>query len=146
MSDAFPSAAPEIRVTNLARSAVYYERCLGFSWDWGIEGLGQVSRGGCRLFLSDNAFRGAADTGTPVVVWINLDSKTAVDELYTSWSRNGAEIVAKPESKPWSLHEFTARDLDGNQFRVFYDFAADLPDRGARRNDQAERDEARRTM
>jgi hypothetical protein len=32
-------------------------------------------------------------------------------------------IVSGPESKPWGLHEFTAKDPDGNIFRVFYDFA-----------------------
>jgi hypothetical protein len=34
-----------------------------------------------------------------------------------------AKIVSQPESKPWGLHEFTVEDLDGNLFRVFYDFA-----------------------
>ncbi len=54
-----------------------------------------------------------------------------VDDLHEIWSRGGAHIVSKPESKPWHLHEFTARDLDGNLLRVFYDFAWELRDRGA---------------
>jgi hypothetical protein len=54
--------------------------------------------------------------------------------------------VSTPESKPWHLHEFTARDLDGNRFRVFYDFAWELPDRGGRKDDAAERAEARRSL
>jgi len=29
------------------------------------------------------------------------------------------------ESKPWKLREFTVSDLDGNLFRVFYDFRGD---------------------
>jgi uncharacterized glyoxalase superfamily protein PhnB len=143
MSEQFPSAVPEIPVSDVARAAVYYENCLGFHWDWGVEGLGQVSRGGCRIFLTDNAFRGDENTGTPVVIWLNLNSKAEVDELYEAWSGSGAQIVAKPESKPWNLHEFTARDLDGNLFRVFYDFAWELPDRGGRKDDAAERDDAR---
>jgi uncharacterized glyoxalase superfamily protein PhnB len=144
MSDDLPSAVPEIRVSDVARAAVYYEKCLGFHWDWGVEGLGQVSRGGCRLFLTDNAFRGEGSTGTPVVIWLNLDSKAEVDALYESWRDRGAQIVAKPESKPWNLHEFTATDLDGNRLRVFYDFAGELPDRGGRQEDTALREEARR--
>ena len=76
MSEDFPSAVPEIRVNNLARAAVYYENCLGFHWGWGVEGIGQVSRG-------------------------------------------------------------------GNLFRVFYDFAWELPDRGGRKDDAAEREDAR---
>jgi len=143
MNEAFPSAVPEIRVSNVARAAVYYERCLGFRWDWGVEGIGQVSRGGCRIFLTDGAFRGDGGKCTPVTIWLNLDSKTEVDELHEAWSSSGAQIVAKPESKPWNLHEFTAADLDGNLFRVFYDFAWELPDRGGRKDDTAEREDAR---
>jgi uncharacterized glyoxalase superfamily protein PhnB len=141
MSAPFPSAVPELPVDDLARAAVYYEKTLGFSWDWGVEGIGQVSRGDCRLFLTDAAFRGATPgTATPTVIWINLSSKAAVDALHRTWSERGARIVAAPESKPWNLHEFTAADLDGNRLRVFYDFAWELPDRGGRPNDAPERE------
>ena len=143
MSEEFPSAVPEIRVKNVAHAAVYYEKCLGFHWDWGAEGIGQVSRGGCRIFLTDDAFRGDGADWTPAVTWLNLNSKTEVNELHEVWSRSGAQIVSKPESKPWNLHEFTAADLDGNLFRVFYDFAWELPDRGGRKDDNAEREAAR---
>jgi hypothetical protein len=57
------------------------------------------------------------------LTWLNLDSKEDVDELYRAWSASLARLIAAPESKPWGLHEFTAADLDGNLFRVFYDFA-----------------------
>ena len=142
MTEPFPTAAPEMPVSNVAQAAVYFEKCLGFHWDWGMEGIGQVSRGNCRLFLTDDAFRGGADRRVPVVIWINLGSKAEVDELHTAWSTCGARIVAAPESKPWNLHEFTAADLDGNLFRVFYDFAWELADRGGREDDTAERQAA----
>lgn len=140
MSAAFPGATPELPVGNVARAAVYYEKCLGFSWDWGVEGIGQVSRGDCRLFLTDDAFRGGSAGATPAVIWINLNSKAEVDALYGTWNERGAQIVVAPESKPWNLHEFTAADLDGNRLRVFYDFAWELPDRGGRADDAAERE------
>jgi uncharacterized glyoxalase superfamily protein PhnB len=143
MNEAFPGAVPELRVGDVARAAVYYEQCFGFHWDWGVEGIGQVSRGDCRIFLTDDAFRGDGSARTPAVIWLNLESKAAVDELYDAWSTSGAEIVAGPESKPWNLHEFTARDLDGNRLRVFYDFAWELPDRGGRKDDTREREDAR---
>lgn len=111
----------------MSKAAAYYKNCLGFHWDWGVEGIGQVSRGACRLFLTDNAFRESEGTGTPAVIWLNLKSKKEVDDLYEAWSSNGARIVSEPESKPWNLHEFTAADLDGTLFRVFYDFAWELP-------------------
>jgi len=143
MSEAFPGAVPELPVRDVARAALYYEKSLGFHWDWGVEGLGQVTRGDCRIFLADDAFRGDGGTSTPVVIWLNLNSRIEVDALYEAWSSRGARIVARPESKPWNLHEFTAADPDGNRLRVFYDFAWELPDRGGRKDDTAEREDAR---
>ena len=144
VSEDFPGAVPELRVKSVAVSAPYYEKCLGFHWDWGVEGIGQVSRGSCRIFLTDDEFRGERGEWTPAVIWLNLGSRAEVDALHGTWSSQGARILAKPESKPWNLHEFTAADLDGNQFRVFYDFAWELPDRGGRKDDTLEREEARK--
>lgn len=143
MNDEFPSAVPELRVNDVQRASLYYEKCLGFHWDWGVDGIGQVSRGACRIFLTDDAFRGDKGKATTAVIWLNLSSKTEVDELYEAWSSKGAHIVAKPESKPWNLHEFTAEDPDGNLLRVFYDFAWELPDRGGRKDDSLDRENAR---
>ena len=143
MNKSFPSAAPEIPVSDVTSAALYYERCLGFNWDWGTDGLGQVSRGSCRLFLTNAAFRTGGVARVPVVIWINLDSKDEVDDLHQAWSNSGARILAAPESKPWSLYEFIAADLDGNLFRVFYDFAWELPDRGGRVDDTDKQEAAR---
>ena len=133
MNEEFPAAVPEIPVNNVDEAAAYYENCLGFVKDWGGEGggIGQVSRGSCRIFLTNRAFREHYGNTGPVLIWLNLYSKTEVDEVYEAWSSCGARIVCKPESKPWNLHEFTAMDLDDNLLRVFYDFAWELPDRGA---------------
>jgi uncharacterized glyoxalase superfamily protein PhnB len=144
MSESFPSAAPEMPVRDVTSAALYYEKCLGFHWDWGTEGIGQVSKGDCRLFLTETGFRTGGVATPPVVVWINLGSKTEVDETHEAWKQGGARIVEAPESKPWNLHEFIAADLDGNLFRVFYDFAWELPDRGGRVDD-TEKQEAART-
>jgi uncharacterized glyoxalase superfamily protein PhnB len=75
------------------------------------------------MFLTDDAFREHHFNAGPVLVWLNLDSKEQVNELYGLWSASQAKIVSPPESKPWGLHEFTVADLDGNLFRIFYDFA-----------------------
>lgn len=143
MSDPFPSAAPEMPVSDVTNAALYYERALGFRWDWGTDGIGQVSRGDCRLFLTATTFRTRGIAVGPVVIWINLESKAEVDELHQVWSNSGARIVVAPESKPWNLHEFIAADLDGNLIRVFYDFAWELPDRGGRTHDTDKQDAAR---
>ncbi len=121
----FPGAVPEIPVSDLKKAVEYYERNLGFNIDWVEEGIGLagISKEHCRMFLADDAFRARYRNVGPALVWLNLDSKEQVNELYELWSASQAKIVSPPDSKPWGLHEFTAADLDGNLFRIFYDFA-----------------------
>lgn len=125
MKSEFPSAVPEIPVKNLAEATAYYEHNLGFTVDWSEAelGLAGISRGNCRMFLADSEFRKGYGNVGPTLIWLNLDSKDEVDELYRLWADSGAKLTSAPESKPWGLHEFTVVDPDGNIFRVFYDFA-----------------------
>jgi len=126
MNFEFPCPVPEIPVSDLKKAVAYYGNNLGFSIDWGAEGGGGIagiSKGQCRMFLTDDAFREHYRNAGPVLVWLNLDSKEQVSELFGLWSASQAKIVSAPESKPWGLYEFTAADPDGNLFRVFYDFA-----------------------
>jgi predicted lactoylglutathione lyase len=127
LSDKFPAAVPEIPVTDINKALDYYERKLGFTRDWGRAdgGIAGISKGDCRMFLTDRDFRHHHGNAPPVMIWLNLDSKEEVDELYGTWNASGAKMISSPESKPWKLHEFTASDLDGNLFRVFYDFSRD---------------------
>ncbi len=127
MKREFPSAVPEIPVTDMNAALDYYQRQLGFNVDWGgvDGGIAGISNGKCRMFLTNPDFRAQYGNASPVVIWLNLDNKKQVDELYAIWNANGARIISPPESKPWKLHEFTASDLDGNLFRVFYDFSRD---------------------
>jgi predicted lactoylglutathione lyase len=125
----FPQAVPEIPVANVDKAADYYVKVLGFQFDWGNDegGIGGISQGDCRIFLTNTSFRQHyGNTGGPIVVWLNLESKREVDELYQRWQQAGAKILAQPEDKPWNLREFTAADLDGNHLRVFYDFSWEL--------------------
>jgi len=121
----FPTPVPEIPVKDIKAAVAYYETQLGFTLDWGDEelGLAGISKGDCRMFLANEQYRKARGNVGPTLTWLNLDSKEAVDELYRVWSTSNAKLISAPESKPWGLHEFTAADLDGNLFRVFYDFA-----------------------
>jgi len=127
MSLQFPGAVPEIPVSDMKKALAYYKNNLGFNIDWGedeeVGGIAGISKGDCRIFLTDAGFRAGRGNAAPVLVWLNLDSKEQVNELHSLWSASQARIASPPESKPWGLHEFTAADLDGNLFRVFYDFA-----------------------
>jgi uncharacterized glyoxalase superfamily protein PhnB len=114
---------PEIPVRDIAAATAYYQETLGFRLDWGGEelGLAGISRGDCRIFLADEQYRKGYGNVGPTMTWLNLESTEEVDELYRAWSAGNAKLLSAPESKPWGLHEFTAADLDGNLFRVFYD-------------------------
>lgn len=133
MNAEFPAAVPEIPVSDIDTALQYYKNHLGFTIDWGDQdgGIAGISKGNCRLFLTNAAFRKHYGNSGPVVIWLNLDSKEAVDALYERWRGNRAKIISPPESKPWGLHEFTAADPDGNLFRVFYDFATPEREKGA---------------
>jgi uncharacterized glyoxalase superfamily protein PhnB len=112
-------------VKDINTAAAYYQRNLGFTLDWGGDdlGLAGISRGNCRMFLANQQHRKEYGNVGPTLTWLNLDSKEEVDGLYRMWSASNAKLMSAPESQSWGLHEFTAADLDGNLFRVFYDFA-----------------------
>jgi catechol 2,3-dioxygenase-like lactoylglutathione lyase family enzyme len=124
----FPAPVPEIPATNIDKATAYYVDKLGFTLDWGDEqsGIAGISRGNCRLFLTNSSFREHYGNTGPGLFWLNLDSKAEVDELFAEWTAAQAKIVSKPEDKPSKLHEFLAADLDDNLVRVFYDFRNDL--------------------
>jgi len=127
MNNEFPAAVPEIPVSDMNQALAYYQHKLGFSIDWGGAegGIAGISKGQCRMFLTNRDFRDGHGNAPPVIIWLNLGSKEEVDELYEIWNTTEARMISAPESKPWKLHEFTASDLDGNLFRVFYDFSRD---------------------
>ena len=127
MKEEFPPAVPEIPVSDMDQALDYYVGKLGFNIDWGGSegGIAGISKGHCRMFLTDHHFRERHGNAAPVMIWLNLCSKHEVDELYEIWNDCAVRIISTPESKPWKLHEFTVSDLDGNLFRVFYDFSRD---------------------
>ncbi|HJZ64321.1 MAG TPA: VOC family protein [Candidatus Acidoferrum sp.] len=123
-----PAAVPEIPADSVNKSVAYYVGALGFRLDWGDEqgGIAGVSRGNCRLFITNRSFRESRGNRGPILFWLNLESKAEVDKLFAEWKAAGAKIVSEPEDKPWKLREFIATDPDGNLIRVFYDFRRDI--------------------
>jgi uncharacterized glyoxalase superfamily protein PhnB len=124
----FPAAVPEIPVASIDKASAYYVEKLGFAFDWGDDrgGIAGFSRNDCRLFLTNRSFREGYRNEGKILFWINLDSKTEVDELFAEWNAARATIVSNPEDKPWKLREFVAADIDSNLIRVFYDFGHDV--------------------
>jgi uncharacterized glyoxalase superfamily protein PhnB len=124
----FPAPVPEIPAANVDKAAAYYVNTLGFTLDWGDDqgGIAGISRGDCRPFITNRAFREPHGSVGPICLWLNLASKIEVDELFAEWNAARATIVSGPEDKPWKLREFMAADLDDNLIRVFYDFRRDV--------------------
>lgn len=87
MKSDFPPPVPEIPVSDIRKAAAYYQSNLGFSIDWAGEegGIAGISRGHCRMFLTNGAFREHYSNIGPVLIWLNLGSKEEVDELYDQW-------------------------------------------------------------
>ncbi len=124
---AFPAPVPEIPAANVDKAVEYYVKALGFTLDWGNDegGIAGISRDNARLFITNRTFRESYGNGGPILFWLNLDSRSEVDQLFAEWKATHARIVSEPEDKPWKLREFIAADLDGNLIRVFYDFRND---------------------
>jgi uncharacterized glyoxalase superfamily protein PhnB len=124
----FPAAVPEIPAANVDKAAAYYVNTLGFTFDWGNDegGIAGISRGDCRLFITNASFRESYGNVGPALFWLNLHSKGEVDALFAQWKAAGASVVSEPEDKPWKLREFIVADPDGNLIRVFYDFRRDI--------------------
>ena len=123
----FPQAVPEVPVSNVEKVAEFYVKSLGFSIDWGDDegGIGCISQGECRIFLTNELFRQQYPQGGAIRIWLNMDSRQEVDALFERWRSNGADILEEPADNPYRLREFRVADLDGNQIRAFYDFSGD---------------------
>ena len=76
MNYEFPAAVPEIPVSNIDRAATYYKDKLGLRIDWVGGGIAGVSGGGCRMFMTDTEFRQGYGNAAPVVIWLNLSTRT----------------------------------------------------------------------
>src|SRR5450755_4385626 len=83
----FPTPIPEIPAADVDKAAAYYVNTLGFTSDWDDDqgGIAGISRGNCRLFITNQSFREPHGNIGPILFWLNLDSKAEVDELFAQW-------------------------------------------------------------
>ena len=114
----FPVAVREIPAASIDKAAAYDVKTLGFAFDWGDEqgGIAGISRGNCRLFITNRSFREHYGNVGPVLFWLNLESKAQVDELFAQWKAAHAKIVSEPEDKPWKLRDPVRRATSDASF------------------------------
>ncbi|HEX4773627.1 MAG TPA: VOC family protein [Bryobacteraceae bacterium] len=76
----FSAAVPEIPAADVDKAADYYVSRLGFTLDWGHDqdGIAGVSRGNCRLFITNRSFRESYGNIGPILFWLNLHSRAEV--------------------------------------------------------------------
>src|SRR5437879_1667297 len=99
----FPAPVPEIPAANIDKAAAYYVNTLGFTFDWGDDqnGIAGISRGNCRLFITNRSFRESYGNIGPILFWLNLDSKAEVDELFVPsgvTQNRPVRVTSKPAS------------------------------------------------
>jgi predicted lactoylglutathione lyase len=119
-----PSPVPELPVSDIHAAGAFYKSRLGFTVDWTYEDhIAGISKDHARIFIRQKTDQ-EKKQGYSVLIWLNLNSPSEVDQLYENWKNSGVRIADELETKPWNLREFTAEDPDGNRFRVFYDLGA----------------------
>lgn len=118
MTQRFGSAAPIFRVADLRASLAYYVEKLGFTHDWGDDGIASVSRDRCTIFLCqwEQGQRGTW-------AWIGVEDAEA---LHQELAGRGAKIRHPPTNYSWAL-EMQVEDLDGNVLRLGSDPKEGVP-------------------
>jgi len=103
-----------LAVKQVAKSAEYYEKQLGFKTLWSGEGwhfLGRerfvVMLGECRDAPS------AFETGDhSYFAYIDVEN---IDELYREYSSKEVDVMSEIADKSWGQREFSIRTIDGHR-------------------------------
>lgn len=103
-----------LAVKQVAKSAEYYEKQLGFKTLWSGEGwhfLGRerfvVMLGECRDATS------AFETGDhSYFAYIDVEN---IDELYREYSSKEVDVMSEIADKSWGQREFSIRTIDGHR-------------------------------
>ena len=129
---------PTIKVKNVARSAEWYSRMLGLRVETAMPdkkkpSFVRMTTGdprGVAIMLGDGsdpmsgkkAPKATADAiasrKAPRVVSLYFRVDKAIDALYRSARRKGANVLSPPTDMPYGLREFHLRDPDGYDVAV----------------------------
>ena len=109
------SINPILAVPDVPAATHHYRDVLGFAnvWAWGDPpSYGGADLDGVGVHFALDAT--LARTAEGHSVWIRVHNLAA---LYSSHQERGAAIMAPLEAKPWNVHEYVVRDLNGYQLR-----------------------------
>lgn len=99
---------PILRCNDLGAAKRYYVDVLGFSIDFDVPGMAQVSRDGSSIMLADRA-QGEAG----MWLWVGVED---ADALYAEFVARGALIRDPPRNFQWA-YEFQVEDPSGHVLR-----------------------------
>jgi catechol 2,3-dioxygenase-like lactoylglutathione lyase family enzyme len=117
MPAAFDHAVFVLAVHDADASAAYFVDVLGFD-PLLIDAPGWrfVEREAARIDLFQSpGVMPASDLGDHN--WFARIFVDDLDDYYKELVRRGADIIASPEDKPWSVREMTVRTLDGHRIQ-----------------------------
>lgn len=109
---------PILRCDDLETSKRYYVEKLGFSIEFDVPYMAQVSRDGCRIMLAERS-QGARGTW----VWVGVEDAGL---LHAELAAAGALIRDGLQNFEWS-YEFQVEDPDGHVLRFGSESRSDLP-------------------
>lgn len=104
-----------LAVRDLKKSTAYWANVLGFEREpIDAEGWSFLKRDAFAVMLGECANeRPASELGDhSYVAYLHVDD---VDRYYEEVAARSAEIISKPEDKPWGLREFAVRTPDGHR-------------------------------
>jgi len=107
-------AAPVLEVTDVRRSADFYETVLGFECAglWGDPPcFAIVGRGTVTIFLDQRRAAGTVPVNQYWAAYVYVDD---VSRLHGELAEKGAEIVRGPEDMEYGCRDFDVRDPDGH--------------------------------
>ena len=81
-----PNPPPAIPADHFQQTCRCYLVAAAVEW-------GRTS--GC--FLTNVPFRRPFGTAGPVTIWLNLNNKAEVDELFERWKQAGGNVIEAPE-------------------------------------------------
>jgi catechol 2,3-dioxygenase-like lactoylglutathione lyase family enzyme len=118
MEDFYPMPLfVNLEVTNLDRSAEWYQQALGFREVYRIPGLVHLRRARYQdLLLIPSAPGGLDSPGGGVVIQLQA-GELSVDEIADAARQAGSAEVVGPLEQPWNVREVTIHDPDGYRLR-----------------------------